>query len=297
MEKIIVEVLISHLESNNLISVCQHGFLRRRGCVTNLLESLDRCTIAVAKGINVDVILLDFAKAFDKVWHAGLISKLQALGVSGKLLSWVEDFLRLRKQRVVLGEHNSEWGEVQSGVPQGSVLGPILFVLFINDMPNELSARVSLHLYADDSKLVASLNDPNSVALTQAEIDKLVNWTDKWLMELNLDKCKVLHLSSHSGEIQQPPYIIRTEKEANSIVESSKSERDLGVQVTSDLKWHTQSSLAASKASRVLGSLGRMFVSRDVKLWRKLNVSLVHPHLEYAFLVWAPYHSGDKKDT
>ena len=129
----------------------------------------------MSKGHEIILIFLDFAKAFDKVRHKSLIIKLKAYGYDIKIINWIEDFLRHRKQRVVLGEHYSDWKEVTSGVPQGSVVGPLLFVIFINDMPDVVNHI--LKLFADDSKLIGIIKDLNDQILLQNDIDALVKWS------------------------------------------------------------------------------------------------------------------------
>jgi hypothetical protein len=154
----------------------QYGFVPNKACVTNLLETLDIITDAVNKGHSVDLILLDFSKAFDKVSHAKLIQKLEAYGVNNILVKWIESFLTGRNQRVTIGDNSSELEDVTSSVPQGSVLGPLLFTIFINDLPYRV--KNECRLYADDS---------------QKDIDSMQNWAKTWQMSFNYDKWKVMH--------------------------------------------------------------------------------------------------------
>jgi hypothetical protein len=153
MESIIRTKMEDYLYRNNLLATEQHGFVRSKSCTTNLIETLDFISSSLDNGISVDVILLDFAKAFDTVPHRRLLAKLKAYGFDGLTLKWIEAFLKNRRQRVVQGEIVSDWVEIFRGVPQGSVVGPLLFVLFINDLPREI-LNVS-KLYADDTKMLS----------------------------------------------------------------------------------------------------------------------------------------------
>ena len=157
MERLIRNAMMKHLIDNNLLDPNQHGFTPGRSCATNLLETLDIITDAMESRFDIVLVLLDFAKAFDKVSHSLLLLKLKAYGFDEVLCKWIEAFLLKRKQRVVLGEHKSEWLDVLSGVPQGSVLGPLLFLIFINDMSSLVEHFCKL--FADDTKLIAVIRD------------------------------------------------------------------------------------------------------------------------------------------
>jgi hypothetical protein len=158
MERIIRDEMVAHLTINKIITKERHGFVRRRSCMTNLLESVDQVTEFLNRGFVALVLFLDFAKAFDKVPHRALMYKLRTLGFDENLLGWIEDFLTNRRQRVVLGAVTSGWLDVLSGVPQGSVLGPLLFVTFINDLPKSV-VNCICRLFADDTKLIAAVQN------------------------------------------------------------------------------------------------------------------------------------------
>ena len=140
-------------------------------------------TMAMYKGYSIDVIFTDFSKAFDIVSHKLLILKLKAFGISENIISGIEAWLRCRKQRVILGDHAFEWCNVTSGVSQGSVLGPLLFVLYINDLPTNM--HHSMKLYADDSKIIGVIKSPEDTIDLQRDIDRAVEWSNQWLMKFN----------------------------------------------------------------------------------------------------------------
>ena len=282
MERIVRDNIMFHLFQNNLLSKEQHGFVPRKSCVTNLLESADLLTRSLAARENLDVLYLDFSKAFDTVSHKLLMVKLAAYGVAGNVLRWIEKFLANRRQRVVMGTARSEWVGVTSGVPQGSVLGPLLFTIYINDLPDMISSICKL--YADDSKLFAS----NAVELQQ-DIHAVTSWCNTWLMRLNASKCHILHIGKHNPHVV---YHVDT-AEGRAELTVSKTERDLGVEVSETLHVGEQVHKAASKANAMLGLMKKTFVTRDSTIWKKIYTTHVRPHLEYAVQAWCPYQRGD----
>ena len=285
---------MSHLERNRLISPAQHGFVQRKACVTNLLESADFITGALARNRWVDVIYLDFAKSFDTVPHKRLILKLDAYGIKGLILGWISAFLTGRRQRVVLGEECSDWSAVTSGVPQGSVLGPTLFVIYINDITECISNTAKL--YADDTKILAEVGMRGEQSLTdqentlQEDLNRVVDWTRVWLMQLNLEKCKVMHLGRGNPEKE---YTMHREGSIPHTLIKTTAERDLGVMVSADMKHHIQTDKATAKGFSVLGQMRKAFVHRGADVWKRLYMTYVRPHLEYAVAAWNPNHYQD----
>ena len=174
-ESVIRDVLVEYLEVNNLIGNSQHGFRKQRSCLTNLLEFLDDVNSYIDQGIPVDVVYLDFAKAFDKVPHKRLIFKLRKLSINEKIVRWIESWLSGRRQRVVIEGIESGWEEVWSGVPQGSVLGPILFIAFINDIDENVLSRVLK--FADDTKLLSRADSVEGVERLQEDVKVLFKWS------------------------------------------------------------------------------------------------------------------------
>nr|VZI13424.1 unnamed protein product [Spirometra erinaceieuropaei] len=201
MEALVKSAIQQFCEENNLLQDFQHGFQRGRSCLSNLLACLEIWTRALEEGFEVDVVYIDFRKAFDTVPHQRLLHKLSAIGIRGDLLNWIGAFLVGRKQRVCIGDDMSEWVSVTSGVPQGSVLGPLLFLLYVNDSLQELDCGKIM--FADNVKLWQVIKSPNDQRSLQNNLHRLQAWSEKWLLDFNVQKCAVLHLrptNSHSNQ-------------------------------------------------------------------------------------------------
>jgi hypothetical protein len=198
MESIERDRIIDHLTVHHLLSDCQHGFNAGRSCTTNLLSTLNEWTRLLDEREPVDASYLDFAKAFDGVPHERLLRKVESLGIEGNVLQCIRDFLVGRRQRVSINGTVSDWASVRSGVPQGSVHGPILFVAYINDLPEVVSSVCSM--YADDTNVYNTVKDASNKVQLQDDLGSLVNWADTSQLRLNADKCKVLHLGKNNEQ-------------------------------------------------------------------------------------------------
>ena len=194
MEKIIREHVIEHLQVNKLISRQQHGFTKGRSCVTQLLDVMDSWTEILDEGGSIDIIHMDFMKAFDSVPHQRLLAKLSAHGIQGKVLEWTQAFLSEREQRVVVNGTSSQPAPVTSGIPQGSVVGPMLFVMYINDLPDVCTSNVKL--FADDTKLFTRSDGEAATTAMQEDLNRLQQWSNDWLLRFHPQKCSVLKLGS-----------------------------------------------------------------------------------------------------
>ena len=210
----------------------QHGFRCNRSCVTQLLNVFHDLGRALDSGNEIDLLYLDFAKAFDPVSHSKLLFKLKSFGISGQLLNWFADYLHNRKQRVVIEGVSSSFLNVKSGVPQGSVIdiGPLLFILYVNDLP-EVTTNSTVALFADDSKCYRAIQSPAGRDLLQTDLDSMHNWSISWQLKFNVSKTLLLKVSrkrnspTHSYHLNNQPVKIV----ANQV--------DLGVVVSNDLKW------------------------------------------------------------
>ena len=281
-EKVIRNTIMDHMESNDLFSQHQHGFRKGRSCITQLIEVLDKWTEELDTRHSLDTIYLDFRKAFDTVPHLRLLNKLQAYGIRGKIYNWIKDFLTDRKQRVVLNGISSDWTTVTSGIPQGSVLGPVLFLIFINDLPEVVENYIKL--FADDTKLYARVGTDYQRNSLQKDIDSVMNWSDRWQLRFNTSKCKHLHLGPETNSQYQME---------GRTLERTPEEKDLGVTVDETLKFQSHISTSVKKANRKLGFIYRTFTCLDKDMFLNLYKSLVRPHLEYGSTVWSVLYKKD----
>ena len=283
-EKVIKSSLLSFICKYDLLSSAQHGFLPRRSCLSSLLQFFDILTRSLDDGNCISTVYIDFAKAFDTVPHRRLLCKLRSLGIHGSLLSWVECFLCNRQQRVVIRGCASPWTPVLSGVPQGSVLGPLLFVIYVDDVD-----RCFLHStvikYADDVKIISEMTNDQSCDLLQQDLNRLAEWSRQWLLNINLNKCRILHFGS---KVNFQNFFL-----GDSQLSCSSSERDLGVQVTSDLKPSSQCLYAAASAQKILNFIRLSFHYLDIHSLAQIYKAIIRPRLEYCIPAWCPYLQKD----
>ena len=281
MESLVRHEIMQHLLVNELLSHHQHGFMAGRSCTTQLLEVLDIWSQLLDEGDNVDVVYLDFAKAFDTVPHRRMMNKLHSYGIRGKVWSWIADYMCNRKQCVIVNGVHSSYVNVTSGVPQGSVLGPLLFLIYINDLPEVVFNLVKL--FADDTKLFARISSFSDCQKLQTDLSALQSWSKDWLVQFNISKCKILRLGSNPPVMS---YSLETSDGSTVVLEESKCERDLGVMVDNELKFGQQVDAVVLKANRQLGLIKRSFTYLDEKTLVLLYTSLVRPLLEYANVAW-----------
>ena len=236
----------------------------------------------------VDTVYLDFSKAFDKVNHELLLLKLRRMGIGGKLLRWFSDYLSGRYQKVtVLGE-TSHSLPVLSGVPQGSILGPLLFLVYVNDLPTCVSSTSSVAMFADDTKCYRRIKSVDDAEALQLDLNRIAEWCMKWQMELNQGKCCVLRVTRNTN-----PTLYQYRLHGQEL-KSVNKQRDLGVIVTEDLKWTTNVRDVSSKANRMLGYVKRAsYDMREPKSRKILYLALVRSKLGYCSQVWAPQTVGD----
>ena len=242
-----------------IITHIQHGFLKNRSTITQLLEVYHYILDSVAGGTEVDTIYLDLTKAFDTVPHNLMLMKLENYGVNGSLLAWFTSYLSGRQQRVVVDGFYSDWLPVTSGVPQGSILGPLLFLVYVNDAPDYIQQNSSIALYADDSKLFRSIKQQTDYTFLQSDLDSLYHWSQDWAMSFSSTKCEVMHFSRKRKPCS---HLDRTYSLAGQQLRSVPSIKDLGVTIASDLSWSKHIENITCNANRTLGLVKR--VCRDI---------------------------------
>ena len=273
-EKILRNEILAFVEDR--ISPHQHGFVKGKSCLSNLLETMDCIMELLEEGIPVDVFYFDFKKAFDRVPHNRLILKLKCLGIDGKVLDVIKDFLMGRNFRVSVHGQFSSFKDILSGIPQGSVLGPLLFILFINDLPQCLNSTVKM--FADDLKLIANSSDK---AVVDDDLKSLEEWERNWLLEFNTSKCKVMHLEFNDNERLE--YVLD-----DKVLNETVQEKDLGVLTSGTLLWNDQIESCVSKANQMICWISRNLISRERSLMLRVYKTLIRPHLEYCVQLWNP---------
>ena len=283
LEKIIRKHILAFLTENNLLSEHQHGFCEKKSCMTNLLESLEDITSMIDEGIPVDEIFMDFTKAFDKVSHERLLYKLDKIGVKGSVLRWIESFLCNRQQRTKVGQSYSKWAKVTSGVPQGSVIGPILFLVYINDLPSLI--RSYCKVFADDTKFYGQASTSEECQILQDDLDRAMKWADEWKMEFHPQKCHILHFGKKNQHFK---YTI-----GDNVISPVTEEKDLGVTISQDLKWSKHISDVVTKANRMVGLVKHTFSYMDKDMFMTVYKTLIRPLLEYNPQIWNPHYAKD----
>ena len=206
MEGIVRDKLIEHMKDNNLFSPKQFGFISGRSTVLQLLHVLNIWTEILDQGGCLDVVYCDFMKAFDKVPHRRLIYKIDKYGIKGNILGWIDSFLSNRSQKVVINNSKSSTAPVTSGIPQGSVLGPLLFVIYINDLPGVVDDKSYVFLFADDTKLFRQIQSSNDVLILQNDIKNLIEWSNKWLLKFHPDKCLYMGIGYNNDNTIKDKY-------------------------------------------------------------------------------------------
>ena len=280
-EHIIVSSILKHLDAHQILTDCQHGFRARRSCETQLLTLAHELLSSLDVGYQHDLIILDFSKAFDRVPHERLLKKLDHYGIRDSTQGWIKAFLSNRTQQVIVEGATSDTVPVISGVPQGTVLGPLLFLIFINDLPNCVQSRI--RLFADDCILYRNIRSNEDTIVLQDDLNKLADWEQKWGMDFHPDKCSTLHVTRSKTPILQD-YILKGHK-----LTSEASSKYLGVELHSDMSWRSHIDKTVKKANSTLGFLRRNLKVSNQDTKTAAYKTLVRPTIEYCSSVWSPH--------
>ena len=281
-ERIIHSQMLSHLLQNNIISAAQHGFIKQRSTQTQQIDFMDKLTSLYDKNIQLEIVYLDFSKAFDRVAHTKLIHILKYYQINPYLIRWIQNYLSGRTQTTLVEEAYSDSIRVSSGVPQGSVLGPLMFIIYLQDLINTINLHcknTTVYAFADDLKILST--DPNDL---QQALDIVSRWTEDWNLLLNRDKSE--HLTIRN-KVTTNFYI------GNQCIPKVKHVRDLGVTISQDLKWSTHIHKIRSKSNILSHIILRTFSPSNYKLLVNLFKTYIRPIMEYNTSTWSPYLRQD----
>ena len=280
LEKILFKHLYNFLHSNNLISQYQSGFKPGDGTTNQLVDLLNSIYESFDNGKQVRAVFLDISKAFDRVWIQGLLSKLHANGIRGKLLRWIKQYLTNRKQRVSVDNNYSSWAVTKAGVPQGSVLGPLLFLVFINDLTDDLQCNTKL--FADDTMLYLTVEDPIiSARLLNDDLRKIDKWSKKWLVTFNPKKSESITFSLKSNNVNHPSLYLDSEP-----IQEVTHHTHLGLTINSNGKWDNHISSIVAIANYSMNALRKLKYHLDKVSLEKIYLSYIRPILEYGSIIW-----------
>ena len=283
LEHIVHSQVINHLLQNKILCDNQHGFRKHRSCESQLISLFYDLSKSLDNKRQTDLIFLDFAKAFDKVNHISLLKKLHHYGIRNNIHAFIEDFLSNRKQVVVMDGTASEPAPVLSGVPQGTVLGPLLFLAYINDLPEYVSKGTHVRLFADDSAIYREINSPLDHEILQNDIKNLEKWEENWSMQFHPDKCQLLKVTNKRKPSSYNYNIHNVE------IQETDNANYLGVNVNNKLSWNKHIDNICSKGNRTINFIHRNFKECSQQVKNKLYKSYVRPSLEYCSSAWDPY--------
>ena len=291
LERHIHQLLLEHLSSNEILSDAQFGFRSQRSTVMPLLLATNEWHVALESRKEVACVFFDLTKAFDSVPHQALLNKLHSLGLPTILLRWFSNYLLNRQQRVILNGSTSTWLPVKSGVPQGSILGPLLFLIYINDLcAVPLSSGTKLMMFADDIMLYKPISLPHNITNFQDDVNLVYAWVSNNHLSININKTKFMLISRRRGRLHSFPLYL-----SNTLIEKVHHFKYLGVWISDDLSWSKHVETICCKARRLLGYTFRTFSPYcDQASIIAIYKSQVLPVLEYACAVWDPHLKKDQ---
>ena len=280
-ERTVFKYVFNFLRDTGAISLKQSGFMPGDSTVYQLTHLYHIFSEALDKQKDIRVVFCDISKAFDRVWHSGLLSKLSRTGITGNLLKWFTNYLSDRKQRVVINGQFSNWASVLAGVPQGSVLGPLLFLIYINDITDEVQSS-DVRLFADDTILYMFIDNPvlSAQALNE-DLERISSWADQWLVKFSTPKTKTMQISKKKKHQVSPPILMNGTR-----VNEVQSHKHLGVTISNNLTWNDHIEEMVITAGKSLDILNALKYKLDRVTLERLYFAFVRSKLEYASIVW-----------
>lgn len=280
LEKLVHKYVFNFFRDNEIITTLQSGFVPGDSTVNQLLDIYNTFCKALDEGKEVRAIFCDVSKAFDRVWHKGLLYKLNRAGITGSLLLWFSNYLSDRKQRVVLPGANSSWKPITAGVPQGSILGPLLFLIYINDIVDDIHCKI--RLFADDTSLYIIVDNPADASqLLNSDMEIIHQWAKQWLVKFNPAKSESLLFSRKINKPYHPPVVMD-----NQNITEVKTHTHLGLVFSGDCTWHEHLALIKAKAWQRINIMRKVKFVLDRKSLQTIYFSFIRPLLEYADVVW-----------
>ena len=279
-ERLVFKYLFNHLQHNNLLTSLKSGFIPGDSTVNQLTYLYNTFCQALDSGKEVRAVFCDISKAFDRVWHTGLLHKLQAAGVTGDALAWFKNYLSDRKQRVVLPSTVSNWTLLRAGVPQGSILGPLLFLLYINDIVTDIGSHI--RLFADDTSLFKIVDNPIAAAnCLNTELNKISRRAETWLVTFNPTKTEALLFSRKLNKPQHPPLLMQ-----NYQIAEVNTHKHLGLYLSNDCTWHHHINYIKDKAWFRINIMRKLKFKLDRKSLEIIYTTFIRPILEYGDVIW-----------
>ena len=279
-ERLVFNALYEYLFGNNLLTSKNSGFKADDSTINQLIYIVHNIYNGIEHSKEARMVFLDISKAFDKVWHVGLLFKLRQLGISASIVSWIESYLTNRYQRVVIHGQASSWLPIEAGVPQGSILGPLLFLVYINDLVDDLSCDV--RLFADDTSLLEIVRNPTESARhLNRNLSYINNWGKQWRVIFNALKSLSVIFTTKITKPFHPPLHL-----GQSAIPEATSHTHLGITLSSNLSWHTHITRIINKARQRIALLRRFKFKLSRKTLVRLYFSMVRPILEYGCVLF-----------
>ena len=289
MERCVHKRLYNYAIEHRILTPLQSGFIQVDSTTYQLLHTYHNFCEAIDNGKEIRVVFCDISKAFDRVWHRGLLHKLRAIGCSEKVTAWFASYLSNRRQRVVINGQTSEWEFIFAGIPQGSILGPLLFLIFINDIVKNIGA--SIRLFADDTSLYIVVETPNTAAMIlYGDLHNISVWADFWLVNFNAAKTLSMVISRKVNKPIHPPLFMN-----NTQINETQTHKHLGITFSSSCLWPDHIGTICEKAWIRLNLMRALKFRVSRNFLERMYVSFIRPLLEYCDSVWDNSSSEMKK--